>query len=59
MDGKFKNLLLIIIVCTCIVGIGIIFKICHLPGANLIFNTGIFLEIIFGATIMIKMLKNK
>jgi hypothetical protein len=29
------------------------------PGATLIFNVGVVLEIIFGATIMIYLLKNK
>ena len=39
--------------------IGALFKIMHWPGANLIISFGLFLEIIFGAAIMIYLLKNK
>lgn len=59
MDDKFKKLLLIIIGCSFIVVFGALFKIMHWPGATLIFNVGVVLEIIFGATIMIYLLKNK
>jgi hypothetical protein len=59
MDDKFRKLLLIIIACSFIVGFGAIFKIMEWPGATLIFNVGVVLEIIFGATIMIYLLKNK
>ena len=59
MDNKFRKLLLIIIACSFIVGFGAIFKIMEWPGATLIFNVGVVLEIIFGATIMIYLLKNK
>lgn len=59
MDDKFRKLLLIIIACSFIVGFGALFKIMEWPGATLIFNVGVVLEIIFGATIMIYLLKNK
>ena len=59
MNDKFKKLLLIIIVCSFIVAFGALFKIMEWPGATLIFNVGVVLEIIFGATIMIYLLKNK
>ena len=59
MDDKFKKLLLILIGCSFIVAIGALFKIMEWPGATLIFNVGVVLEIIFGATIMIYLLKNK
>lgn len=59
MDDKFKKLLLIIIGCSFIVAIGALFKIMEWPGATLIFNVGVVLEIIFGATIMVYLLKNK
>ena len=59
MDDKFRKLLLIIIACSFIVGIGALFKIMEWPGATLIFNVGVVLEIIFGATIMVYLLKNK
>lgn len=59
MDDKFRKLLLIIIGCSFIVAFGALFKIMDWPGATLIFNVGVVLEIIFGATIMIYLLKNK
>ena len=59
MDDKFKKLLLILIGCSFIVAIGALFKIMEWPGAKLIFNIGVVLEIIFGATIMVYLLKNK
>lgn len=59
MDNQFKKLLLIIIGCSFIVAIGALFKIMEWPGATLIFNVGVVLEIIFGATIMVYLLKNK
>jgi hypothetical protein len=59
MDNKFRKLLLIIIGCSFIVAIGALFKIMEWPGATLIFNVGVVLEIIFGATIMVYLLKNK
>lgn len=59
MDDKFKKLLLIIIGCSFIVAFGALFKIMEWPGATLIFNVGVALEIIFGATIMVYLLKNK
>ena len=59
MDDKIKKLLLIIIACSFIVAFGALFKIMEWPGATLIFNIGVVLEIIFGATIMIYLLKNK
>ena len=59
MDDKFKKLLLIIIACSFIVAFGALFKIMEWPGATLIFNIGVVLEIIFGATIMVYLLKNK
>ncbi|WP_329804905.1 GldL-related protein [Flavobacterium facile] len=59
MDDKFKKLLLIIIGCSFIVAFGALFKIMEWPGATLIFNVGVVLEIIFGATIMVYLLKNK
>ncbi|MBC5833415.1 hypothetical protein G6N05_00815 [Flavobacterium sp. F372] len=59
MDDKFRKLLLIIIACSFIVAIGALFKIMEWPGATLIFNVGVVLEIIFGATIMVYLLKNK
>lgn len=59
MDDQFKKLLLIIIACSFIVAIGALFKIMEWPGATLIFNVGVVLDIIFGATIMIYLLKNK
>lgn len=59
MDDKFRKLLLIIIGCSFIVAIGALFKIMEWPGATLIFNVGVALEIIFGATIMVYLLKNK
>lgn len=59
MDDKFRKLLLIIIGCSFIVGFGALFKIMEWPGATLIFNVGVVLEVIFGATIMIYLLKNK
>ena len=59
MDDKFRKLLLIIIGCSFIVAIGALFKIMEWPGATLIFNVGVVLEVIFGATIMVYLLKNK
>ncbi len=59
MDDKFRKLLLIIIGCSFIVAFGALFKIMEWPGATLIFNVGVVLEIIFGATIMVYLLKNK
>jgi hypothetical protein len=59
MDTKFRKLLLIIIACSFIVAFGALFKIMKWQGATLIFNTGVVLEIIFGAAIMIYLLKNK
>ncbi len=59
MDDKFRKLLLIIISCSFIVALGALFKIMDWPGATLIFNVGVVLEIIFGATIMVYLLKNK
>lgn len=59
MDDKFRKLLLIIIGCSFIVAIGALFKIMEWPGATLIFNIGVVLEIFFGATIMVYLLKNK
>jgi hypothetical protein len=59
MQNNFKKLLLIIIACSFIVAIGALFKIMDWPGATLIFNVGVVLEIIFGATILIYLLKNK
>lgn len=59
MDNKFRKLLLIIIGCSFIVAVGALFKIMHWPGATLIFNIGVVLEIIFGATIIVYLLKNK
>lgn len=59
MDSKFRKFLLIIITCSFIVAFGALFKIMHWPGATLIFNTGVVLDIIFGAAIMIYLLKNK
>ena len=59
MDNQFKKLLLIIIGCSFIVAIGALFKIMEWPGATLIFNVGVVLEIIFGATIIVYLLKNK
>ena len=58
MDDKFKKLLLILIGCSFIVAFGALFKIMEWPGATLIFNVGVVLEIIFGAIIMIYLLKN-
>jgi hypothetical protein len=58
MQNNFKKLLLIIIACSFIVAIGALFKIMDWPGATLIFNVGVVLEIIFGATILIYLLKN-
>lgn len=59
MDDKFRKLLLIIIGCSFIVAFGVVFKIMEWPGATLIFNVGVVLEVIFGATIMVYLLKNK
>lgn len=59
MDDKFKKLLLILIGCSFIVAFGALFKIMEWPGATLIFNVGVVLEIISGATIMVYLLKNK
>ncbi len=59
MDDKFRKLLLIIIACSFIVGFGALFRIMEWPGATLIFNVGVVLEVIFGATIMVYLLKNK
>jgi uncharacterized membrane protein len=59
MDDKFRKLLLILIGCSFIVAFGALFKIMEWPGATLIFNFGVVLEIIFGATIMVYLLKNK
>lgn len=59
MDDKFRKLLLILIACSFIVAFGALFKIMEWPGATLIFNIGVALEIIFGAAIMIHLLKNK
>jgi hypothetical protein len=59
MQYKFKKLLLIIIGCSFVVAIGALFKIMHWPGATLIISFGLVLEIIFGAMIMIYLLKNK
>ena len=59
MDDKFKKLLLILIGCSFIVAFGALFKIMEWPGATHIFNVGVVLEVIFGATIMVYLLKNK
>lgn len=59
MDDKFRKLLLVIIGCSFIVAFGALFKIMQWPGATLIFNVGVVLEVIFGATIMIYLVKNK
>lgn len=59
MDDKFRKLLLIIIGCSFIVAFSALFKIMEWPGATLIFNVGVVLEIIFGAIIMVYLLKNK
>jgi hypothetical protein len=59
MQYNFKKLLLIIIGCSFVVAIGALFKIMHWPGATLIISFGLVLEIIFGAMIMIYLLKNK
>lgn len=59
MDDQFRKLLLIIIACSFVVGFGALFRIMEWPGATLIFNTGVVLEVIFGAVIMIYLLKNK
>jgi hypothetical protein len=59
MDNQFRKLLFIIIACSFLVGFGALFKIMEWPGATLIFNVGVVLEVIFGATIMIYLLKNK
>jgi hypothetical protein len=59
MQYNFKKLLLIIIGCSFVVAIGALFKIMHWPGANLIISFGLVLEVIFGAMIMIYLLKNK
>lgn len=59
MDDKFRKLLLILIGCSFIVAFGALFKIMEWPGATLIFNVGVVLEIMFGATIMVYLLKNK
>jgi hypothetical protein len=59
MQYNFKKLLFIIIGCSFVVAIGALFKIMHWPGATLIISFGLVLEIIFGAMIMIYLLKNK
>lgn len=59
MENQFKKLLLIIIACSFIVAFGALFNLMKWPGATLIFNTGVVLEIIFGAVIVIYLLKNK
>lgn len=59
MENQFKKLLLIIITCSFIVAFGALFKLMKWPGATLIFNTGVVLEIIFGAVILNHLLKNK
>ena len=59
MQNNFKKLLLILITCSFIVAFGALFKIMHWPGANLIISFGLVLEIIFGAAIMIYLVKNK
>ncbi len=59
MQNNFKKLLLIIIACSFVVAFGALFKIMEWPGATLIFNIGVVLEVIFGATILIYLLKNK
>jgi hypothetical protein len=59
MQNNFKKLLLIIIACSFVVAFGAFFKIMEWPGATLIFNIGVVLEVIFGATILIYLLKNK
>ncbi|MEN9326909.1 MAG: hypothetical protein RI943_1342 [Bacteroidota bacterium] len=59
MQNNFKRLLIIIIGCSFVVAFGALFKIMHWPGANLIISFGLVLEIIFGAAIMIYLLKNK
>jgi hypothetical protein len=59
MQNKFKNLLIIIIGCSFVVAFGALFKIMEWPGATLIFNIGVVLEIIFCAAILIFLLKNK
>ena len=59
MQNNFKKLLLIIIACSFIVAFGALFKIMEWPGANLIISFGLVLEIIFGAAIMIYLVKNK
>jgi len=59
MQNNFKKLLLIIIACSFVVAFGALFKIMEWPGATLIFNIGVVLEVIFGAAIMIYLVKNK
>ena len=59
MQNNFKKLLLILITCSFIVAFGALFKIMEWPGATLIFNIGVVLEIIFCAAILIYLLKNK
>jgi hypothetical protein len=59
MDTKFRKLLLIIIACSFVAAFGTLFKILEWPGATLIFNIGVVLEVIFGASILIYLLKNK
>jgi hypothetical protein len=59
MQNNFKKLLLLIIACSFVVVFGALFKIMRWPGANLIISFGLVLEVIFGAMIMIYLLKNK
>ncbi|WP_353169599.1 hypothetical protein [Flavobacterium sp.] len=59
MQNNFKKLLLIIIACSFVVATGALFKIMKWPGATLIISFGLVLEIIFGAAIMIYLVKNK
>ncbi|PHX62063.1 MAG: hypothetical protein CK517_02190 [Flavobacteriales bacterium] len=59
MQINFKKLLLIIIGSSFVVAIGTLFKIMHCPGATFIISFGLVLEVIFGAMILIYLLKNK
>jgi hypothetical protein len=59
MQNNFRKLLLIIIGCSFVVAIGALFKIMKWPGATFIISFGLILEVIFGAMIMIYLLKNK
>lgn len=54
-----KKIMIAIIVCTCIVGIGLILKSLNMGFGQYIFNFGIALEIIVGAYAMYTLIKNK